>query len=84
LCVRPDHLEVVTAQENLRRSDITIASINAAKTSCKEGHPLVGENVYWTSDGRRDCRSCRRSARMRYKENQAILARFPEVVRVAA
>jgi hypothetical protein len=59
-CVNPDHLEPVTHRENLRRSH-TVANINAAKTHCKRGHPLDGDNVQLTNRGRsRRCRACRR------------------------
>lgn len=42
-CVKPSHLEVVTRQENIRRS-------LALRTHCKNGHPYVGEL--------RRCRTC--------------------------
>lgn len=72
-CVNPAHLEPVTARENLLRSDLTVASINAAKTHCKWGHALHGENIYWRRDGRRQCRTCRVLARPRRRE-QAVAA----------
>jgi hypothetical protein len=37
-CVNPEHLEAVTNRENTLRSPLTIAGINAAKTSCLNGH----------------------------------------------
>ena len=54
LCVNPDHLEPVSIGENIRRGG------NAAKTACKWGHPLAGDNLYMTPDGRRQCRICLR------------------------
>jgi hypothetical protein len=83
-CVNPDHLEPVTSRENSLRSKNTLASINAAKTACKWGHSLAGENVYRRRDGSRECQTCRSAARVRYAQKQATLARFPEVEAVAA
>jgi len=60
-CVNPEHLEPVTARENLFRSPIAPAALNAAKTHCLRNHPLSGENLYLhPNSGRRGCRECRR------------------------
>ena len=69
-CVNPEHLEVVTLTENLRRGDGP-ASINARKTECDKGHPLHGENLgLWLNGSRglqRRCRECKKAkARERY------------------
>lgn len=56
MCVSVDHLEVVTPRENLMRAP-TLQAANARKTECIRGHPLAGENVYW-SRGKRYCRAC--------------------------
>lgn len=60
-CVNPGHLEPVTIKENLMRSDITLACINAAKTHCANGHEYSDENTYWRKDrlGNRECVTCR-------------------------
>ena len=62
-CVNPDHLEVVTHQVNIRRSDSPSAQ-NARKTHCIKGHELVGENIYWETTRRglkkRHCWVCMR------------------------
>jgi len=58
-CVRPDHLEVVTHQENMRRGAW------ATKTHCPHGHEYSKENTY-THRNRRFCRTCGRIARARY------------------
>jgi WhiB family redox-sensing transcriptional regulator len=34
----------------------------ASKTHCKHGHPFNAANTYYTSDGRRRCRTCLREA----------------------
>lgn len=55
-CCNPDHMEVVTAEENKRRGHSPNA-INARKTHCKEGHLLDESSI--ESDGNRRCRQCR-------------------------
>lgn len=63
-CVNPDHLEPVTAQENMLRGP-TIAARNARKTHCPHGHPYNGDNLKWercktsASGWTRKCRTCR-------------------------
>ena len=57
-CVRPDHLEVVTMREKLRRGD-GWSGINARKTHCPQGHPLVEGNLCREKYGRK-CLICRR------------------------
>lgn len=59
-CVNPDHIEVVSQRENLLRGE-GWAGLNAAKTTCPRGHPLVGENLKaWELEHRgwRICRTC--------------------------
>lgn len=58
-CVNPAHLEAVTSRENVLRSPMTQASINAAKTECPSGHPYDDENTYRYAGGRY-CRTCMR------------------------
>ena len=58
-CCNPDHLEVVTHGENIRRGDAGI--YNKRKTHCPKGHPLSGANLYVDPKGRRYCRSCARA-----------------------
>ncbi|MFW7414725.1 HNH endonuclease signature motif containing protein [Demequina sp. SO4-18] len=65
-CVNPDHLEVVTPLENVRRSHG-----NANKTHCLRGHPLSGENLYIVpSTGHRMCRECKSATRTRLTAKQ--------------
>lgn len=59
-CVNPAHLEPVTCKENIMRSPVAPAAINAAKTHCPQGHPYDEANTYMISDGRRQCRTCQR------------------------
>lgn len=64
-CVNPDHLEPVTARENLVRGTGFVAE-NVAKERCHKGHPFDEANTF-RSGGRRHCRACRRDATARYR-----------------
>lgn len=64
LCVNPEHLEAVTLQENVLRSE-SIAALCARKTHCIRGHPFDEENTfYFIPQGdvrpKRGCRECKR------------------------
>ena len=50
LCVRPDHLEAVSARENSRRALV--------KPRCTRGHLFTRETTYIRPNGRRMCRIC--------------------------
>lgn len=60
LCVRPDHLEAVTLEENKRRGR-SPAAVHARKTHCPQGHEYTEENTYWVMHNgkRRPSRRCR-------------------------
>ncbi len=66
-CVRPSHLEPVTQAENNRRS--------ATKSVCVAGHPMVDPNLYYRSDGRRECRECCQRRAREYDQRRAERAR---------
>lgn len=55
-CVNPSHLEIVTRKENILRG-VGFAARNAAKTHCKLGHELSGDNLI-PSQKARTCRIC--------------------------
>lgn len=59
-CVNPEHLEVVTNRENMLRSHLTLAVINAKKTHCRKGHEFTPENTRIRPNGSRACRACSR------------------------
>lgn len=77
-CVRPDHLEPVTQQENILRGEGTSAR-NAVKDRCPNGHPYSPENVFYESkpNGRqsRRCRICNSE-----KSHRRYLARTEGIV----
>lgn len=63
-CVNPDHLEVVTRQENCRRA-------GAAKPPQSEfvcGHPFEDSNKYYLSSGAPYCRRCHLDRCKRYRQ----------------
>jgi len=53
ICVNPDHLEMVTHAENMRRG-ISFSAKNHKKTHCPRGHAYDGKN----SRGARICLAC--------------------------
>jgi hypothetical protein len=59
-CCNPAHLEAVTCKENILRSPIAVATINAAKTHCIRGHEFSPENTIVTKT-QRACRTCVRA-----------------------
>jgi len=68
-CVNPDHMEPVTAAENVLRG-VGPTAENKRKTLCKHGHPL-------TKSHRRDsdwryCRTCSNDAKKRLRQRQKL------------
>ena len=61
-CWRPDHLYAGTSADNMRDRSVRGRDFNLRKTQCPQGHPYDDENTYWTPDGARGCKECRRSA----------------------
>lgn len=70
LCVNPEHMEIVTQQENLRRGNGAF-QINARKTHCPQNHPYSGDNLRIEIDARgrphRKCRACNAARNRRRK-----------------
>jgi hypothetical protein len=66
-CVNVEHLEVVTRWENARRGGglERAHQANRDKQACKHGHPFTPDNVWWTGEGHRICKACKRKARER-------------------
>lgn len=57
-CVNPVHMELVTNKENALRG-VGAPAINARKTHCKNGHALMGKNIYRNWRGGRECKICK-------------------------
>ena len=72
-CVRPDHLYVGTAKQNIQDCVKRGRQRYARRTHCKNGHPLTGQNVYVCHEVRSDgtayvyrkCRTCGRDNKYR-------------------
>lgn len=61
-CVRPDHCEAVTHQENVRRG---LGGV--LKTHCAQGHPYAGDNLVGRENAWRRCRACDAEKSRRYR-----------------
>ena len=73
-CVNPDHLEVVTANENKARG-VSPAAVHARKTHCIKGHPFDEHNTWYRTmkNGKksRQCRICRYLAFRKWRNSHA-------------
>ena len=65
-CANPQHLEPVTARENVVRGNAARPQI----THCKHGHEFSERNTYINPKGNRECRKCRTDAVARYLEKK--------------
>lgn len=74
-CVRPSHLEPVTRRENILRGT-SPAAINARKTHCENGHPLVVR-----SSGFRWCPICMAQWENDYKQKTGRAKNLPRPAR---
>jgi len=64
-CVNPSHLQLLTSQGNILRSNTAPAAINARKTHCPKGHSYADAYVDYRGPNRhphRQCRHCRSAA----------------------
>lgn len=78
LCVRPDHLEVVTRRMNLLRG-LSPCAINARKRFCPQGHPYDEDNTRVDSRNQRNCRTCDRNRWSRRSQKRPASDAFEEV-----
>ncbi|MFF4777522.1 hypothetical protein ACFY05_32165 [Microtetraspora fusca] len=71
------HVDPVTQLENWRRSGaITVIHANQEMCEGYKGtyhHPLSGDNLYITPDGRRECRACHRMRCEDYRARRKML-----------
>jgi hypothetical protein len=75
-CVRPDHLEAVTAEENIRRAWTVQATHRPPLTHCRRaGHEYTEDNTHWVLRAgvpvARQCRACHREADRRYRQRRS-------------
>ena len=75
-CFNPRHLEAVTNKVNVLRGNGHTA-INARKTHCNNGHPLVGDNLERIPYGR-SCRTCAKRRRRVWDHKSLALAASQE------
>lgn len=70
-CVNPDHLELITAAENILRRDLARFG-SRYRTVCKHGHAMTPENTYVGPRGdRRICIACRDETSRRRRQRGA-------------
>ncbi len=65
-CVRPEHLELGTQADNVQDSVRRSRNANSIKTECKHNHPFDSDNTYITSEGKRQCKACRKIRKAKY------------------
>lgn len=68
-CVNPDHLDLVTRSENLKRKP------RIKKEMCPQGHFYTEENTYTYPDGRYACKECVRKAGRAYQRRKREMKR---------
>ena len=67
-CVLPEHLRMVTQQENIMAGLHNIDN----RSHCNQGHPFVKENIMIRKNGKRECAECNRiRARANYVKKVA-------------
>lgn len=67
-CVLPEHLRMVTQQENIMAGLHNIDN----RSHCNQGHPFVEENIMIRKSGKRECAECNRiRARANYAKKVA-------------
>jgi hypothetical protein len=68
-CVNPDHMEIVTPLENIRRA-LRQRRANPSLRYCRNGHKVVGNNILVRKNGKytnRICRTCAAANRSRHR-----------------
>lgn len=79
-CVNPDHLEVVTYHEHVKRTPKAKGYYALTEGRCKNGHTFDEENTYYTSVGARSCKQCKRDwGRKKWHERAHKISPLPGV-----
>jgi len=71
LCVRPDHLRVVTPKVNALQNSEGHAASNVLKTHCPRGHPYDDKNTIVRRRAGQVFRVCRTCATILRRESKA-------------
>lgn len=66
-CVNPDHLELVTARENVQRGSRSLANI-PKKTCCLRGHLYSDKTTFIDYKGYTKCRECKKIYDKKYRQ----------------
>lgn len=66
-CVNPDHIDVVTFDENIRRG-YGLSGKHTQRPRCIHGHDFTPENTYYYGNGYRQCKTCRRIRARAHRE----------------
>lgn len=66
-CINPEHLWVGTNLENSLDMVSKGRSHGQSKDKCVHGHLLSGNNLYMCPRGYRECRTCRRTALIKWR-----------------
>ena len=70
-CINPDHLEVVTQQENCKRGEVGLHTIKTKKGYFECGHSYTLDNMYFIKSGRSKGRGiCKQCAKIRAINSQ--------------
>ena len=73
-CCNPDHLEPVASRTNILRG-VGVAATNASRSTCVNGHDLVGDNVYNPPKRPRSrlCRTCQKARKQAWRDRRSAL-----------
>lgn len=66
-CVNPEHLEIVTHEENMHRAPFVIEQMN--RTHCPQNHEYTVENTKYYN-GKRVCHTCRLERNREYRKRK--------------
>ena len=69
-CANPEHIELVTNYENIRRG-MGYTAKNARKTHCCRGHEFTEDNTYFNYKNRFPRRQCRHCGRIKDRARRA-------------